>query len=431
MALLARLTSLTRNLFRKQWAERDLDEELRSYLELLTQEKIKTGMPVEEARREARIELGSAEQVKERVREIRASHLLENFGRDLRFTFRGLRKKPVFTGVVALSLALGIGANAAIFSLVDAIILRPLAVPHPGDLIVIDTAASRLTRFGGSSYQDYLDFSKRAASFQALLITQEVSAGMNPARIVPDSKPQTVYGSLVSSNYFAALELQPALGRGFLPEEGQVPDKYPVVVISYSLWSRVFAGDPAVVGKSVKLNGHSFTVVGVAPKSFTGTDLFFRPDFYVPAVMSAQIIADGGDTLTHRDYRSFLIYGRLKPGVSVRQAQAEMNVIMSALERQYPDSNKDTVAIVRKEMNRRLEGNFVFLPVILSALAILVLLMACANVASLMLARATSRLKEISTQLALGATRGRLVRQFLTESSVPPLGVLATGFRLA
>ena len=431
MVLLARLTSLARNLFCKQRAERDLDEELRSHLELLAQEKIKTGIPAEEARRQARIELGGVEQVKEQVREIRAGHLLENFGRDLRFTLCALRKKPGFTAVVTLSLALGIGANTAIFSLVDAIILRPLAVPHPSDVIVIDTAASRLTRFGGSSYQDYLDFCNRAASFQALLITQQVSAGMNPAGMVPDSKPQTVYGSLVSANYFSALEVQPALGRGFLTEEGQVPDKYPVVVISYSMWSRVFASDPDVIGKTVKLNGHGFTVVGVAPKSFTGTDLFFRPDFYVPEVMSAQILADGGDTLSHRDYRGFLIYGRLKAGVSVTQAQTEMNVIMSALERQYPDSNKDTVAIVRKEMYRRLEGNFVFLPVILTVLVILVLLMACANVASLMLARATSRLKEISTQLALGATSGRLVRQFLTESGVLALLGCALGILLA
>ena len=431
MTLHARLTSLARNLFRKQRAERDLDEELRSYLELLTQEKIKSGMPAEEARRQARIELGGAEQVKEQVREVRAGYLLENLGRDLRFTFRALRKKPGFTAVVTLSLALGVGANAAIFSLVDAIILRPLAVPHPGDVIVIDTAASRLTRFGGSSYQDYLDFCNRASSFRALLITQQVSAGMNPAGIVPDSKPQAVYGSLVSANYFSALEVQPALGRGFLPEEGQVPDKYPVAVISYSLWSRAFAGDSGVVGKNIKFNGHSFTIIGVAPKSFTGTDLFFRPDFYVPAVMSAQIIAGGADTLTHRDYRSFLIYGRLRRGVNVTQAQAEMNVIMSALERQYPDSNKDTVAIVRKEMNRRLEGDFVIFPVILTALVILVLLMACANVASLMLARTTARLKEISTQLALGATRGCLVRQFLTESGVLALLGCAIGILLA
>jgi predicted permease len=431
MATLARLTSLARNLFRKQRAERELDEELRSYLELLTEEKIKRGMPAEEAGRQARMELGGAERVKEQVRDIRAGHLLETVARDLRFTLRAMRKKPGFTAVVALSLALGTGANAAIFSLVDAIILRPLAIPHLGNVIVIDTAASRLTRFGGSSYLDYLDFCNRATSFQALLITQQVAAGMNPAGVVPDSKPQAVYGSLVSANYFSALEVQPAFGRGFLPEEGQVRDKYPVVVLSHSLWSRAFAGDPGVVGKNIKFNGHSFTIIGVAPKSFTGTDLYFRPDFYVPEVMSAQIIGDSGGLLTHRDYRSFTIYGRLKAGVSVAQAQAEMNVIMSALERQYPDTNKDTVAIVRKEINRRLEGNFVFLPVILTALAIVVLLMACANVASLMLARTGSRLKEIATQLALGATRGRLVRQFLTESGVLAILGCAVGILVA
>jgi putative ABC transport system permease protein len=409
----------------------DFSAEIDAHLQLEFERQRALGLSEEEARAAARRAFGNVMQAKERFYESGRSLWLDHFWQDVRYGVRTLRKSPGLTAVVALSLALGIGANAAIFSLVDAIILRPLAVPHPGDVIDIDTAASRLTRFGGSSYQDYLDFCNRATSFQALLITQQVSVGMNPAGISPDLKPQAVYGSLVSANYFSALEVQPALGRGFLPEEGQVPNKYPVVVISHSLWSRAFAGDSGVVGKIIKLNGHSFTIIGVAPKSFTGTDLFFRPDFYVPAVMSSQIIADGGDTLTHRDYRSFLIYGRLKRGVSVTQAQAQMNVIMSGLERQYPDSNKDTVAIVRKDMNRRLQGNFVLLPLILTALGILVLLMACSNVASLLLARTTSRLKEISTKLALGATRGRLIRQFLTESGVLAILVCAIGILLA
>ncbi len=400
MRSLARLTSLLRNLFRRKQADQDLDEEVRSYMALLTEENISAGMSQDQAR------------------DARTGHLLEAFWRDLRLTFRSLRKKPGFTIVVVLSLALGIGANAAIFSLIDAIALRPLPVPHASDLIAIDTAASKLTRYGGSSYLDYLDFCARAKSFKSLAIAQQISAGMNAATAASGSKPENIDGHLVSANFFSALEVQPILGRGFLPEEGQAPEKYPVAVISYSLWNRVFAQDPGIIGKIIKLNGHSFTIVGVAPKSFTGIELFYRPDIFVPAAMAADLTVDGADTLKQRSYRGFYMLGRLHPGVSVAQAQAEMNVIMSDLEKEHPESNKDNVAIVRNEMSRRLELSNVAVPAILGALVFLVLLMACANVASLLMARATSRLKETSTRLALGATRACLVRQFLTESVV-------------
>jgi predicted permease len=426
MPLLKRIASLRRNFFRRSEADRDLDRELRSYLELLVQEKIAAGARPEDARRQAHIELGGAEQVKEQVRDVRVGHILETFWHDLRIAFRGLRKNPGFTAVVVFSLALGIGANAAIFSVVDAILLRPLAIPHIGNFIAIDVAASRLTRFGSSSWLDYQDFTSRAKSFQSLITEETFSAGMNAAAAAPDSKPQPVWGFLVSANFFSALELQPAVGRVFLAEEGEVPNKYPVAVISYSLWDHVFAADPNIAGKTIKMNGHTFTIVGVAPKSFRGTDIFFRPDVYVPAVMAPQLASDGMDTLTQRSNRGFMIYGRLNPGVSVAQAQAEMNVIMSALEREHPDTNKDTMAIVRKDMNRRLEGNLVSVPAVLAALVVLVLLMTCANVASLMLARAAARLKEVCTQIALGATRTRLIRQFLTEGAV--LAVLGGAF---
>jgi putative ABC transport system permease protein len=344
----------------------------------------------------------------------RAVFLLEAFWRDLRFASRSLRKRPGITLIVVISLALGIGANTAIFSLIDATLLRPLPVPNPNGLVAVDVAASRLTQFGSSSYLDYVDFSTRSKSFDSLEISQGMSAGLSTGH----GDPQVVFGLLVSASFFPTLQVQPALGRSFRRDEDEVPGKYPAVVISNGLWGRAFANDPKVIGRQIKLNGIGFTVIGVAPKNFTGVNIYFRPDIYVPTMMAGGMTSDGNDVLTHRGYRAFDMMGRLKPGVTVEQAQAEMTTIMSDLERTYPDTNKDTVAFVRKEMDRRLTGAGLALPSVLMGLVVLVLLIACANVASLLLAKATSRLREISTQLAIGATRGALIRQLLTESAL-------------
>jgi hypothetical protein len=400
MSLFTHLASLKRNFFRRKRADADLDAELRSYADLLSDENRAKGLAPDAARRSAQVEFGGLEQVKESVRAVRAGHHVEMFFRDLRLAFRNIRKYPGFTLVVVVSLALGIGANAAIFSLSDAILFRPRPVPHAGGIITIDTAASKLTRYGGSSWLDYLDMVARAKSFSSLCVYQNLSTGMNASTSAPASKPQNVAGLLVSANYFSSFEVAPAAGRDFLPEEGITPEKYPVVIISYALWDRVFAKDPAISGKSVKLNGHPFTIVGVAPKFFTGADNFYRPDIFVPAAMAAQVTGDGADTLKQRSYRAFEIRGRLNPGVTVAQAQAEMNSIMSALESEHPDSNKDNVAIVRTEMGRRIELGAVAVPSLLGGLVVLVLLMACANVASLLMARATSRIKETSSPKA-------------------------------
>ena len=350
---------------------------------------------------------------------------------DVRTAIRSLRRRPAFTAIVVLSLALGIGANAAIFSVVDAILLRPLPVPDARNLVALDTAASRLTQFGGSSYLDYIDFRNRSKSFEGLTVYQQISAGMNVADAVPGAKPEVVWGLLVSGNFFSTLKVQPALGRDFLPAEDEVPGKFPVVMISHGLWARVFNSDPKIAGKIIKLSGHPFTIIGVSPKSFSGPDLFSHPDVYVPTMMSAGLAHDGADTLTHRSYRAFDMLGRLNPGVTVAQAQAEMDTIMRDLERQYPDTNKDNVVFVRNEMARRTLGNNLLMPSVLMGLVILVLLIACANVASLMMAKATSRIREISTQLAIGASRTTLIRQFLTESAVLALLGGCAGILLA
>jgi predicted permease len=339
--------------------------------------------------------------------------LVESFWRDLRFTLRGLRRRPGFTLSVVLSLALGIGANTAIFSGVDAILLRPLPVPDPHDLISVDVAASRLTQFGGSSYLDLADFRSRSRAFESLAISQNISAGMNTGA----GEPQIIYGLLVSGSFFSTMRVQPSLGRDFRPEEDEAPGKYPVAIISNALWGRAFANDKNVIGRQVKLNDKSFTIIGVAPQSFSGANLFFRPDIYVPTMMTEGLTTDGNQMLTHRSFRAFDMMGRLKPGVTVAQAQAEMDGIMRDLERIYPDTNKDSTIYVRREMDRRLVGGFL-LPAVLMGLVVLVLLIACANVASLLMARATSRMREISTQLAIGASRGTLVRKLLTESAV-------------
>jgi predicted permease len=347
------------------------------------------------------------------------STFLEGVWWDMRIGLRSLIMKPGFTFLVVLSLGLGIGANTVIFSVIDGILLRPVAVPHPSDIVTIDTAASHVTRFGDSSYLDYLDYSKQTHGLLGMLVYRRAVLGLDPDPGVDGSRAQVIWGLLVSGNYFSLLDVKPFRGRGFLPEEDQALGKTPVAIISYSLWHNTFNGDSNVVGKPIKLNGHVNNIVGVAPPSFRGLDLSYRPDIYVPMSMIGDIVpGPGTQLLQSRHSRSFVIRGRLRPGVSLAEAQAEANVICSNLSHQYPMDNKDVNFILRRDLDYRLESNGAVLSAVLLGLVVFVLLIACANVASLLMARATGRLGATATQLALGASRKRLFRQMITESTV-------------
>jgi predicted permease len=344
---------------------------------------------------------------------------LESVWHDLRVTMRSLIAKPAFTFLVVLSLGLGIGASTVIFSLVDGILLRPASVPHASDLVTFDTAASHVTKFGDTSYPDYADYAKQTKDFIGMVVYRRVTVGMNPAVPLSQSRSTVIWGLLVSGNYFSMLEVKPVLGRNFLPGEDEAPGRSPVAIISYKLWQRTFNGDPQVTGSSVKLNGQLYTIIGVAPKSFSGLDLSYRPDIYVPMMMIADIVPIGGNQLLQsRHSRSFVVRGRLRPGVTVTQAQAEANTICSNLAHEYPATNKDTNFILRWDLDYRIQGNGAVLPAVLMGLVLFVLLIACANVASLLMARGTARLGSIATQFAIGATRGRVLRQLMTESTV-------------
>jgi predicted permease len=354
---------------------------------------------------------------------------------DLRYALRMLRHNPGFALVAILSLALGIGANAAIFSLADALILRPLPVPHAGQLITIQ---SRVRGEGNSmlplsdvSYPDFADLRDRNTSFAGLAAAQFAPLGFAAEK---GALPEAKFSVLVSGNFFRVLDVRPQLGRDFLPEEDKVAGRDAVAVLSYDLWKNQFAADPGVLGRAIYLSGIEFKVVGVAPESFTGPYFYLRPALYVPLAMGPRLLGDiQQQTLQQRDLRHTIVQGRLKPGVSLREAAAEIQVIAAQLASAYPATNRNTTLLVDTELQVRLRQQPVSLLLsgFLLILAGLVLLIACGNVVNLMLSRARARSREMALRLAIGASRGRLVRQLFAESLVVALAGGAAGLLIA
>jgi len=412
--------SFFKNLFAKGAVERDLDQEVRSYVDLLTEEKIKAGMSPDEARRAARLEAGSVEQIKDEVRDVRKGSFFDTGVQDIRYGLRLLRRAPGFTALAVLTIGLGIGANSAIFSVINGVVRKPLAYPDADRLMFITSQFPTLNfnKFWISP-PEYFDIKERSKAFSH--VAAYTTGAMN---LSEGDRPERVNAAFVTANMFDVLGVRPLRGSVFTTEQDR-PGADPVVLLSHELWQRAFAGDPSIVGKAVMIQGRQRTVLGVMPPGFDLHDS--KSQLWIPLGLDPNNRQNRGSHFTY-------VVGRLAAGVTPAQANAEMEIMLKQWGQWWPQTHVPNDTLHRVQMaplRDEVVGNVRKALWVLQGAVALVLLIACANVANLLLARAESRHKEFAVRTALGAGKTRILRQFMTEGTVLSLLGAALGLALA
>jgi len=412
-----------RALVRPKQLQRDLEDEVAFHLAMRASDNRAAGLDAEEAGYAARRQFGNSTAVKERARELWTFVSLETFWRDLRYGARMLRKSPGFVIVAVLTLALGIGANTAIFSVVKAVLLNSLPYREPDRLVTLAAGDAETRSPTKVSYGEAEDWKTRSRSFQQIALYR----GWTPASATRDGVPGMVFGLRVTGNFFELLGVSPRFGRGFLPEEDR-PDRWHVVVLSYPYWIRQFGGNQNAVGQTMLLDQIPFQIVGVLPQNFeplSFTDAGSAPEVWAPLGYDLSL-PEACRTCQHVQ-----AVARLQDGVSVGQARAEMNSIATRLAHEFPKEYAEDAEVLVRPLRETWYGNVQAALWLLLGATGVVLLIACANVANLLLARAAQKKREVAVRSALGATRSRIVRQLLTESILLSLAGGTAGVLLA